>query len=185
MLGRIGLSPFSRAIARAAARQFKSAPVQVNRSFKRSDYMQCNSSGRIFLPPIGFVGTRGQGRTSFSMISFVPLFASFALALPLTPVSARVLSAESAAPTGIPASLDAAPMDAASFNTLLMARLAALLGCAVHVRSTTAVGVPPDQVEALAFAWLASAFVARRAGNLPAVTGAAGPRVLGALYPKD
>ena len=72
-----------------------------------------------------------------------------------------------------------------AFNTLLMARLAALLGCAVHVRSTTAVGVPPDQVEALAFAWLASAFVARRAGNLPAVTGAAGPRVLGALYPKD
>lgn len=70
-----------------------------------------------------------------------------------------------------------------AFNTLLMARLAALLGPAVHVRSTAAVGVPPDQVEALAFAWLASAFVARRAGNLPAVTGAAGPRVLGALYP--
>jgi anhydro-N-acetylmuramic acid kinase len=44
-------------------------------------------------------------------------------------------------------------------------------------------GVPPDQVEALAFAWLARALVRREPGNLPAVTGAAGPRVLGALYP--
>ena len=40
-----------------------------------------------------------------------------------------------------------------------------------------------DQVEACAFAWLARAFVEREPGNLPAVTGAAGPRVLGALYP--
>ena len=74
-----------------------------------------------------------------------------------------------------------------AFNTHLMSRLADLLadwlGSAVRVRSTAAAGIPPDQVEALAFAWLASAFVARRAGNLPAVTGAAGPRVLGALYP--
>lgn len=70
-----------------------------------------------------------------------------------------------------------------AYNTLLMARLADLIGSAVRVRSTAAVGMPPDQVEALAFAWLASAFVARRAGNLPAVTGAAGLRVLGALHP--
>jgi hypothetical protein len=45
------------------------------------------------------------------MISFVPLLASFALALPLTPVSDRVLSAESDLPVGESASLDAAPMD--------------------------------------------------------------------------
>jgi anhydro-N-acetylmuramic acid kinase len=51
------------------------------------------------------------------------------------------------------------------------------------VQSSAAVGVPPDQVEALAFAWLAMRFVERRAGNLPEVTGARGPRVLGALYP--
>ena len=70
-----------------------------------------------------------------------------------------------------------------AFNTRLMSRLAGLTGASVPVHSTLAVGIPPDQVEALAFAWLASAFVARRAGNLPAVTGAAGPRVLGALYP--
>jgi anhydro-N-acetylmuramic acid kinase len=44
-------------------------------------------------------------------------------------------------------------------------------------------GLDPDFVEAMAFAWLAREFQARRAGNLAAVTGARGPRVLGALYP--
>lgn len=69
-----------------------------------------------------------------------------------------------------------------AFNTHLMARLAALLpGCAVD--STAAAGVPPDQVEALAFAWLAWAFKNERAGNLVEVTGARGLRRLGALYP--
>ena len=69
-----------------------------------------------------------------------------------------------------------------AFNTHLLARLAALLP-GVAVRSSADLGVPPDQVEAMAFAWLAQAFVMRRPGNLPAVTGAAGARVLGALYP--
>jgi len=67
-------------------------------------------------------------------------------------------------------------------NAQLMRRLAELMP-AVDVRSTDADGVAPEHVEALAFAWLAQAFVAGRAGNLPAVTGAAGPRRLGALYP--
>ena len=70
-----------------------------------------------------------------------------------------------------------------AFNEHLMARLAALAGPTVRVRSTAAAGLPPDQVEAMAFAWLARAHVLRQAGNLPRVTGAAGPRVLGALYP--
>lgn len=69
-----------------------------------------------------------------------------------------------------------------AFNTHLMQRLAALLPD-IPVDSTDAAGMPPLQVEALAFAWLAQAFVARRPGNLAAVTGATGPRVLGALYP--
>jgi len=43
--------------------------------------------------------------------------------------------------------------------------------------------VPVEQVEALAFAWLAREALAGRPGNLPDVTGAAGPRVLGAVYP--
>ncbi|MBU6258651.1 MAG: anhydro-N-acetylmuramic acid kinase [Burkholderiales bacterium] len=68
-------------------------------------------------------------------------------------------------------------------NGHLMRRLAALLAPRTAVASSAAYGVPPDQVEALAFAWLARAHLEGRAGNLPAVTGAVGPRVLGALYP--
>ena len=53
----------------------------------------------------------------------------------------------------------------------------------VEVASTAALGVAPDQVEALAFAWLARACLAGEAGNVPAVTGASARRVLGAIYP--
>lgn len=53
-----------------------------------------------------------------------------------------------------------------------------------RVLTTDALGVPPQQVEALAFAWLAMRCVAREPGNVAAVTGAAGERVLGAIYPR-
>jgi len=52
----------------------------------------------------------------------------------------------------------------------------------VQVSSTQAHGLPPLQVEATAFAWLAQAFTRNKPGNLVAVTGAKEPRVLGALY---
>ena len=51
------------------------------------------------------------------------------------------------------------------------------------VQTTAALGAPPQAVEAVAFAWLARCRLAGIAGNLPAVTGARGYRVLGALYP--
>lgn len=54
----------------------------------------------------------------------------------------------------------------------------------VHIASTDVAGIASDHVEALAFAWLAREAIAGRAGNLPAVTGAKGPRVLGAIYPR-
>ena len=69
-----------------------------------------------------------------------------------------------------------------ALNTALMARLQTLLPT-VNVLSTDARGLPAMQVEAAAFAWLAMRFVQRLPGNLPAVTGAAGPRILGAFYP--
>lgn len=52
----------------------------------------------------------------------------------------------------------------------------------VDVASTAALGVAPEQVEALAFAWLARVCLAGEPGNVPAVTGARGERVLGAVY---
>jgi anhydro-N-acetylmuramic acid kinase len=69
-----------------------------------------------------------------------------------------------------------------ALNGYLMDRLAARLSGVVVTTSKSA-GLAPMQVEATAFAWLAKAFVERQPGNLTAVTGAAGPRVLGALYP--
>ena len=51
------------------------------------------------------------------------------------------------------------------------------------VVASDARGLPPDQVEAAAFAWLARAFLERQAGNVASATGAAGGCVLGALYP--
>jgi len=69
-----------------------------------------------------------------------------------------------------------------AFNADLMNRLARRLA-PMPVVESGARGLPADQVEAAAFAWLARAFVARRPGNLATVTGAVGPRVLGALYP--
>lgn len=68
-----------------------------------------------------------------------------------------------------------------AFNVHLMARLKALLA-PVDVQTTDADGLPPDQVEALAFAWLAARRIAGQTASLPAVTGALGPRVLGAVY---
>jgi anhydro-N-acetylmuramic acid kinase len=68
-------------------------------------------------------------------------------------------------------------------NGRLMQRLAQLLP-GVTVQSSAERGLPLDQVEAAAFAWLAHRFMGRLPGNLPAVTGAAGPRLLGALYPR-
>jgi anhydro-N-acetylmuramic acid kinase len=69
-----------------------------------------------------------------------------------------------------------------AFNQHLMQRLhAGLLG--LRVSSSAQHGLPPLQVEAAAFAWLARQAVRREPGNLASVTGAAGPRVLGALYP--
>ncbi|ASU40652.1 anhydro-N-acetylmuramic acid kinase [Herbaspirillum sp. meg3] len=66
---------------------------------------------------------------------------------------------------------------------LLEENLSAGAGRAIPVLSTEALGIAPNHVEALAFAWLAQRFCLRMPGNLPAVTGARGLRVLGGLYP--
>ncbi len=67
-------------------------------------------------------------------------------------------------------------------NSVLMVALSRALP-EVVVEPSNAHGMDPDFVEAMAFAWLARETLAGRPGNLPAVTGAAGLRVLGAVYP--
>ena len=64
-----------------------------------------------------------------------------------------------------------------------MGALSAALGAGVTLEDSAAHGLDPDAVEAMAFAWLAERTLAGLPGNLPAVTGAAGPRVLGAVFP--
>lgn len=68
-------------------------------------------------------------------------------------------------------------------NPALIAALAAAVAPRV-VRVSDDLGVPHDQVEALAFAWLARQCLRREPGTAPGVTGARGARVLGAIYPR-
>ncbi|WP_431094917.1 anhydro-N-acetylmuramic acid kinase [Polaromonas aquatica] len=71
-----------------------------------------------------------------------------------------------------------------AFNTYLLERLQAGLP-QLQVSTSDAHGLPPLQVEAAAFAWLAQQVILRKPGNLPSVTGASGLRVLGAIYPAN
>ncbi len=66
-------------------------------------------------------------------------------------------------------------------NSVVMRRLSESLAPRL-VRSTATLGIDPDFLEALAFAWLARQRLLGKPGNLPAVTGACGSRVLGAIY---
>lgn len=69
-----------------------------------------------------------------------------------------------------------------ALNTLLMQRLQARLP-SLSVVSSEMLGLPPLQVEAAAFAWLARKAILRQTASLKSVTGAQGARILGAVYP--
>jgi anhydro-N-acetylmuramic acid kinase len=66
-------------------------------------------------------------------------------------------------------------------SRLLQSLTRRLMG--IPVAKTDAIGLPADWVEAVAFAWLARQTLQGQPGNLPGVTGAMGPRLLGAIYP--
>jgi anhydro-N-acetylmuramic acid kinase len=66
-------------------------------------------------------------------------------------------------------------------NSALMSALARAIA-PIELRSSADLGLDPDYVEAVAFAWLAQERLAERPGNLPSVTGAIGPRLLGAIH---
>lgn len=67
-------------------------------------------------------------------------------------------------------------------NDALIHRITAHLA-PMQVASTAALGIDPDWMEALAFAWLARQTIHKLPGNLPDATGARGTRILGAIYP--
>ena len=68
-----------------------------------------------------------------------------------------------------------------SHNQTLCTRLAALLPDS-SVQTTNAIGVNSDFLEAIAFAWLAQQNLMGHPANLPLVTGAKHPCILGAVY---
>lgn len=68
-----------------------------------------------------------------------------------------------------------------AYNTVLMQRLETLLHPTL-IASTEQLGIAPQWVEAMAFAWLAHRRIKSLSGNLPSVTGASHPAVLGGIY---
>lgn len=66
-------------------------------------------------------------------------------------------------------------------NSALLAELARRLSPA-RVATTAALGLDPDYVEAIAFAWFASRTLAGLPSSAPSVTGARGARILGGVY---
>ena len=69
-------------------------------------------------------------------------------------------------------------------NTDLLQRLVRRLAPAT-VTTTATLGMDPDWVEAVTFAWLAHRTLEGLSGNSPAVTGASGERILGGIYPAN
>lgn len=68
-----------------------------------------------------------------------------------------------------------------SHNAVLMESLAQYLA-PLSLATTADLGINPDWVEAMAFAWLAKQTIEGKAGNLPSVTGAKHPVILGGIY---
>lgn len=53
----------------------------------------------------------------------------------------------------------------------------------IKIASTAELGIDPDWMEAIAFAWLAKQTLEGKTSNLPEVTGASGNRILGSIHP--
>ncbi len=122
---------------------------------------------------------------------FNPSWLAAALALSATVPAADVqatlaeltaLSCADVVQTYAPASRELLVCGGGAYNQHLMGRLQGLLPTR-QVSDTLLRGLPPLQVEAAAFAWLARQTLRREPGNLQKVTGARGARVLGAIYP--
>jgi len=69
-----------------------------------------------------------------------------------------------------------------SHNNFLLQRLSNHLGSGCSLQSTSKLGIDPDLVEAVAFAWLSRQCLLSLPGNLPSVTNAKRPSILGSIH---
>lgn len=131
-------------------------------------------------------GPRSTGRELFNL----PWLERHLAGLPGTPavdVQATLAELTAASIARAVQATDATPGEVyvcggGAHNGDLMRRLRAQLPAST-VADTQKLGIHPDWVEAATFAWLAQRRLQDLCGNAPAVTGAAAPRVLGAIYP--
>lgn len=129
---------------------------------------------------------KSTGRDLFNLPWLLDKLHSFEA---LTPVNVQATLTELTAQTCAASLQDNLPQctslivcGGGAFNRNLMDRLqSALPQCSV--RASDAFGLPPLQVEATAFAWLARQTILRQTGSVPSVTGAQGARILGGIYP--
>lgn len=134
---------------------------------------------------------KSTGRDLFDMTWLEHKLAGFSKVLPVN-VQATLLALTAttladAIATQAPEALAVYVCGGGVYNSALMREIEQALKLSGHsalVTSTAALGVSPTHVEAMAFAWLAASFKQGLRGNLPAVTGAQGPRILGACYPR-
>jgi len=119
---------------------------------------------------------KSTGRELFNMTWLDTKLAAFGSSVVVTDVQATLVALTARSIVSAIGERECYVCGGGSFNTALMRQLP-------RAQSTQALGVDPMQVEALAFAWLARQCFASAAGNVPEVTGAKGPRILGAVYP--
>jgi anhydro-N-acetylmuramic acid kinase len=136
-------------------------------------------------PYFGKSGPRSSGKEDFNLTWLDQCLCKYPL---LDPADVQATLAELTA-SSIASAIGTGNIEVAevyicgggAHNGDLMGRLQRHLGPA-SLASTADVGMDPDWVEAVTFAWLAYRTLEGMAGNAPVVTGASGPRILGGVY---
>jgi anhydro-N-acetylmuramic acid kinase len=127
---------------------------------------------------------KSTGRETFGKDFIYPLLARFGARLDDLMATLTRFVAEAIARSyreSLPAPPDEVYVSGGgALNPVLMGHLAGLLA-PVPVATSASLGVDPEAKEAIAFAVLANETVFGHPGNVPSVTGAAGPRVLGKI----
>ena len=137
-------------------------------------------------PYFAQTGPKSTGREMFNLEWLQQKLAEFGQPLAPEVVQASLLELTTQSICQSLLSLSATPTSVyvcggGTHNQALMTSLQVRLGT-IPLQTTQALGLDPDWVEAAAFAWLARETLAGRPGNVPVVTGASKPAVLGTIH---